>query len=119
MNLCQIYSVVGETGFTCLAAAFYRQVYDDDILGPMYPMDDSEGAEQRLRDFLIYAFGGPPRYVEQRGYPQLPARHAQFRIDRLARDRWMQLMDNALAEPRCRKKANKTSGESLPRWRPF
>ena len=28
------------------------------------------GAEQRLRDFLIYRFGGPQHYIEQRGHPQ-------------------------------------------------
>jgi hemoglobin len=84
-------------GFARLAAAFYRQVYDDDILGPMYPKDDREGAEQRLRDFLIYAYGGPPRYLQQRGHPRMRARHASFRIDQFARARWMQLMNNALA----------------------
>jgi hemoglobin len=98
MNLAQTYSAVGEMGFARLAAAFYSQVYDDDILGPMYPKDDREGAEQRLRDFLIYAYGGPPRYLNQRGHPRMRARHASFRIDQLARDRWMQLMNNALAE---------------------
>ena len=97
MNVSQTYSAVGEMGFTRLAAAFYRQVYDDDILGPMYPKDDREGAEQRLRDFLIYAYGGPPRYLEQRGHPRMRARHASWRIDQVARDRWMQLMNNALA----------------------
>lgn len=97
MNVTQTYSAIGEVGFTRLAAAFYRQVYDDDILGPMYPKDDREGAEQRLRDFLIYSYGGPPRYLQQRGHPRMRARHASFRIDQLARDRWMQLMNNALA----------------------
>ena len=55
-------------------------------------------AEQRLRDFLIGRFGGPQRYVEQRGHPRLRMRHAPFRVNRAARDRWMLLMNNALAE---------------------
>ena len=91
MNEEQIFSVVGEEGFARLVAAFYRQVYNDDILGPMYPEDDREGAEQRLRDFLIYRFGGPQRYIEQRGHPP-------FRINQAARDRWMQLMGKALTD---------------------
>jgi hemoglobin len=91
----EIFSVVGEDGFKRLVAAFYRQVYDDDILGPMYPKDEREGAEQRLRDFLIYRFGGPQRYIEQRGHPRLRARHMPFRINQAARDRWMHLMDQA------------------------
>jgi hemoglobin len=98
MNEEKIFSVVGEEGFTRLVAAFYRQVYNDDILGPMYPEDDREGAEQRLRDFLIYRFGGPQRYIEQRGHPRLRARHMPFRINQAARDRWMQLMGKALTD---------------------
>ncbi len=94
----QIFPLVGEDGFTRLVAAFYRQVYQDDILGPMYPKDDREGSEQRLRDFLIYRFGGPPRYIEQRGHPQLRMRHIPFYINQAARDRWMQLMTQAFAE---------------------
>ena len=64
----------------------------------MYPADDLPGAEQRLRDFLIYRFGGPPLYIEQRGHPRLRMRHAPFPIGQSARDRWVQLMDRALDE---------------------
>jgi hemoglobin len=95
MNEDRIFSLIGEEGFTHLVAAFYSQVYADDILGPMYPKGEREGAEQRLRDFMIYRFGGPQRYIEQRGHPRLRARHFPFQINRAARDRWMQLMNNA------------------------
>ena len=64
----------------------------------MYPPDDLPGAEQRLRDFLIFRTGGPPRYIEQRGHPRLRMRHNPFAIDQRARDRWVELMDAALAE---------------------
>jgi hemoglobin len=93
-----VYSHIGEEGFQRLIAAFYRQVPADDVLSAMYPADDLAGAEQRLRDFLIYRFGGPETYIEQRGHPRLRARHLPFAIDQAARDRWMQLMDNALRE---------------------
>ena len=79
-------------------AAFYQQIPGDDILGPMYPKDDLEGAELRLREFLIQRFGGPDRYSQARGHPRLRMRHAPFPIDQAARDRWMLLMDNALAQ---------------------
>jgi hemoglobin len=94
----EVYTTIGAEGFTRLVAAFYRQVPQDDLLGPMYPEQDYKGAEQRLRDFLIYRFGGPQSYIEQRGHPRLRARHAPFPITRTARDRWMQLMTNALLE---------------------
>jgi hemoglobin len=97
MDETSIYGIIGEEGFTRLVAAFYRQVPEDDILGRMYPRDELAAAEQRLRDFLIYRFGGPQRYIEERGHPRLRARHIPFRIDQAARDRWMQLMDKAFA----------------------
>jgi hemoglobin len=94
----QIYQQIGEEGFARLVAAFYRQVPGDDILGPMYPADDLPGAEERLKDFLVGRFGGPPRYMEQRGHPRLRMRHMPFKLDQHARDRWVQLMDRALDE---------------------
>jgi hemoglobin len=98
MQESDIYRAIGEDGFERLIAAFYRQVPEDDVLGPMYPADDMAGAEQRLRDFLVGRFGGPQRYIEQRGHPRLRARHLPFTIDARARDRWLQLMDRALLE---------------------
>ncbi len=94
----EIYSAIGQQGFERLAAAFYRQVPADDILGPIYPKDDLPGAEQRLRDFLIGRFGGPPVYVEQRGHPRLRVRHAPFSIGHAERDRWVDLMNRAVGE---------------------
>jgi hemoglobin len=93
-----VFAAVGQAGFERLVAAFYSQVPSDDILGPMYPADDIDGAKQRLRDFLIGRFGGPQIYVEQRGHPRLRIRHAPFAIGQNARDRWLQLMTRALNE---------------------
>jgi hemoglobin len=98
MEETSIFPLIGEEGFTRLTAAFYRQVPGDDILSAMYPKEDIAGAEQRLRDFLIYRFGGPEKYIVERGHPRLRARHLPFIIDQAARDRWMQLMDKAFAE---------------------
>jgi hemoglobin len=92
----EIYSLIGEDGFTRLVRAFYEQVPEDDILGRMYPKHDLEGAEHRLREFLIFRFGGPQRYLEQRGHPRLRMRHNPFAIDPAARNRWIELMDSAL-----------------------
>jgi hemoglobin len=98
MNDGEIYAAIGEEGFERLVSAFYRRVPGDSVLGPMYPPDDMAGAEQRLRDFLIGRFGGPQRYIEQRGHPRLRARHMPFAIDDQARARWLELMDAALAD---------------------
>jgi len=95
-----VYNLVGESGISKLVAAFYRRVPQDDILGPMYPPGDLVNAEQRLRDFMVYRLGGSPRYLEQRGHPRLRARHAPFKINQAARDRWMKLMSEAMTETR-------------------
>jgi len=94
----QVYNLIGEEGFRRLIRAFYSQVPGDDILGPMYPPEDLAGAEQRLTDFLIFRFGGPPRYIEERGHPRLRMRHLPFAIGQAARDRWVANMDRALDE---------------------
>ena len=94
----EVYPAVGSEGFSRLVAAFYRQVPGDEILAPLYPADDLEGAEQRLRDFLIYRFGGPQTYIEQRGHPRLRMRHVPFPIGRAARDRWVENMNRALEQ---------------------
>ena len=94
----QVYARIGEDGFARLVRAFYAQVPTDEVLGPMYPPEDLAGAEERLRDFLVGRFGGPPRYLEQRGHPRLRMRHMPFAIDQRARDRWMALMERALQE---------------------
>lgn len=115
----EIYAAIGDDGFRRLIAAFYRQVPNDEILGPMYPASDLSGAEERLRAFLIYRFGGPQTYLEQRGHPRLRMRHAPFAIDQAARDRWVQLMSKAFAEARLPPEAESTLREFLGSFASF
>jgi len=89
---------IGEAGIARVVAAFYRQVPTDDLLGPMYPPHELAEAEARLRDFLIFRFGGSDRYLHQRGHPRLRMRHAPFVVSQAARDRWVMLMDRALTD---------------------
>lgn len=96
--LSDLHPRVGDAPFIRLVDGFYTQVRTDDILGPMYPDDDWDGAHHRLLGFLIQRCGGPDTYARERGHPRLRMRHAPFAIDRTARDRWMQLMNNALPE---------------------
>lgn len=93
-----VYSLIGEAGFRRLVAAFYRRVPQDDLLGLLYPPEDLQGAEDRLRGFLIFRFGGPDNYVQERGHPKLRMRHAPFAINQATRDRWVSLMDEAIRE---------------------
>jgi len=101
----EIYGQVGGEGIGKLVASFYAGVKTDSILGPLYQKamqergePDLQGAEDRLREYLIGRFGGPPTYVEKYGHPRLRARHFPFVIDQNGRDRWMQIMEKALNE---------------------
>jgi hemoglobin len=85
-------------GIAALVAAFYRRMKNDDIVGPMYPPEDWDGSEKRLRDFLLFRLGGDPTYINERGHPRLRMRHQPFRVDIAARDRWLKLMGEAMDE---------------------
>ena len=88
--------VGGEKTFTALVHRFYEGVAADPLLRPLYPEEDLGPAEERLTLFLIQYWGGPTTYGDQRGHPRLRMRHAPFRIDTLARDRWLLHMRDAV-----------------------
>lgn len=91
-------AVGGDEFFRTLVHRFYIQVKEDDLIGPMYPEDDWEGAESRLRWFLTQYWGGPRTYQERRGNPMLRRRHFPFAIGEAEADRWLELMGKAVAE---------------------
>ncbi len=88
----------GEETFRALVAGFYRRVREDEVLAPMYPPEDWEGAEWRLAHFLMQYWGGPTTYSEARGHPMLRARHSPFHVDAEARTRWLTHMRASLDE---------------------
>jgi hemoglobin len=81
--------VGGRPTFEKLVRAFYEGVKDDEVLRPMYPEEDLEGAIQRLTGFLEQYWGGPGTYSEERGHPRLRLRHQPFKVNPDARDRWL------------------------------
>lgn len=88
----------GHQTFVRLIDRFYGGVAEDPVLRPMYPEPDLAGARQRLLMFLEQYWGGPGTYSEQRGHPRLRMRHAGFRINPAARDRWLGHMRVAVTE---------------------
>lgn len=94
-----LYDEVGGTAFfTRLVQGFYDQVKSDDLIGPMYPEDDFDGAQDRLRWFLEQYWGGPRTYQEQRGNPMLRRRHFPFAIGVPEAERWLELMHRSLEQ---------------------
>jgi len=88
----------GEEGIRRMVAAFYKRVRMDDLIGPMYPDEDWEGSEERLAEFMLFRLGASDAYVEKRGHPRLRMRHVNFKIGEAERDRWLELMGDAMEE---------------------
>jgi hemoglobin len=99
MRLDNFYDAVGghET-FARLVHLFYQGVAGDPELRAMYPEEDLGPAEERLRLFLEQYWGGPTTYSDQRGHPRLRMRHAPFKVNPAARDRWLLHMKAAVDE---------------------
>ena len=90
--------VGGHDTFNALVSRFYELVREDEILRPLYPEEDLDAAEVRLRMFLEQYWGGPTTYSEQRGHPRLRMRHAPFAVTPAMRDRWLKHMRDAIEE---------------------
>lgn len=90
--------VGGTETFERLVRNFYGRVQQDEVLAPMYPQQDWEGAIWRLRAFLEQYWGGPTSYSEERGHPRLRLRHQPYQINRDAKERWLTHMNAALDE---------------------
>lgn len=82
-------AIGGHETFVRLVEVFYEGVAADPVLKPMYPEEDLGPAKVRLTMFLEQYWGGPTTYSEQRGHPRLRMRHAPFKVNPDARDRWL------------------------------
>lgn len=90
--------VGGTPTFERIVRIFYQAVREDELLAPMYPEQDWQGAEWRLRTFLEQYWGGPTDYSDQRGHPRLRMRHAAFPVTPRAKEHWLKHMHAALDE---------------------
>jgi hemoglobin len=88
--------VGGAPVFHALVKHFYAGVRTDPVIAPLYPQDDWDGAETRLRSFLEQYWGGPNTYSQERGHPRLRMRHAPFAIGPAQRDAWLTHMRAAV-----------------------
>ncbi|HUL98780.1 MAG TPA: globin, partial [Mycobacterium sp.] len=52
-------AVGGAKTFDAIVSRFYALVREDEILRPLYPEDELDAAEERLRMFLEQYWGGP------------------------------------------------------------
>lgn len=86
----------GHETFATIVKRFYENVRETPDLHALYPLDDMEGAEDRLRWFLEQYWGGPTTYQDNRGHPRLRMRHAPFKVTPTQRDNWLRCMHEAV-----------------------
>lgn len=81
-----------EEGFRKLISDHYDLLKDSDI-SHLFPVEDEEefkAAKKHAADFMIQICGGPQYFNQSRGAPMMGKRHAPFRIDEHARQRWLE-----------------------------
>jgi hemoglobin len=114
-----IYDLLGgDDIFRRLVDVFYSRVEADPILRPMFPENLDEGKEWQFL-FLTQYFGGPTRYIEQRGHPRLRMRHFPFAIDQRAADAWLGHMLAAIDEVGIEEPVRSAMREYFERAAPF
>lgn len=85
-------AIGGHDTFKRIVDVFYDGVARDEVLRPMYPEEELGPAKVRLQTFLEQYWGGPTTYSDERGHPRLRMRHATYKVNPDARDRWVKHM---------------------------
>lgn len=97
-NMRSVYDMIGsDEPFRELVDRFYAKVEADPVLRQVFP-DDLEDGKRWQFLFLLQYFGGPARYMEERGHPRLRMRHFPFEINEEARDHWLDHMLTSIDE---------------------
>ena len=82
----------GAEGMQRLAETFYRYVFDDPLMLPLFH-DLNEDHVGRMALWLGEFFGGPSRHTKQRGgFMTVAAVHEPLSISDAQRDRWINYM---------------------------
>jgi hemoglobin len=82
----------GAETFHRLCNDFYRRVFADPLLTPLFHNPDEDHAG-RLALWLIETFGGPEQYTQVRGgFDVMLASHQGLQISLRQRDRWVEHM---------------------------
>jgi hemoglobin len=114
-----VYEVVGgDETFHKLVDRFYAKIEKDPVVRDMFPEDLEPGKVWQFL-FLTQYFGGPSRYIEQRGHPRLRMRHAPFVIDKRAAEAWLKHMLDSIDEIGIQEPARSAMREYFERAAPF
>ena len=82
----------GEAGLRRLAEAFYRRVFADPVMVPLF-RDPTEDHAGRMALWLTEFFGGPAVHTRQRGgFPTAIQAHSDLDITDTQRQHWIEHM---------------------------
>ena len=94
-----LYKELGEQTIYRLVNRFYDimdSYPDGSVIRALH--QDLSVSREKLFEFLVGRFGGPPLYTQKYGHPMLRARHAPFPIGNRERDQWISCMTRAMNE---------------------
>lgn len=95
----------GDKTYRKLVHYFYQNIQNEPLVSPMYPAEDLQGAEDRLRMFLVQFWGGPTDYSKHRGHPHLRMSHQRFKITPAESKAWLDCMRKAIDRLQAEEKA--------------
>jgi len=91
-----MYEKLGDERLKQLVDNFYDQVFENEIIGPLFANSEPDLVRDKQFCFLTQFLGGPLRYFEKYGNPKMRMRHMPHKIDEKAKDEWLRLMKIAI-----------------------
>lgn len=94
--LINIYTEIGPERLRLLVSYFYKEVFSDQIIGPLFKNSNQQVIEEKQFMFLSQFFGGPNLYTESFGHPKMRMRHLAHPITQEAKNAWLHCMKKAI-----------------------
>jgi len=92
-----IYERLGDENLKLLVDSFYDKVLKDHRISELFQTDMEEVKSKQFM-FLTQFLGGPPRYAEVYGHPQLRMRHLPHKVSMDGAAAWLENMAKAISE---------------------
>ena len=95
----RVIEALGEHGLRQLVAQ-HHALLRQSAIGHLFAQDAAQFAQlvERVADFVVEACGGAAQYTPEHGHTCMRTRHFPFTIDEAAREVWLTLLWQALAD---------------------
>ena len=91
-----MYEKLGDKRLQHLIDEFYDRVFQSEIIRELFNKSEKELIKDKQYCFITQYLGGPLRYFEKYGNPQMRRRHLPHKIDEAAKNEWLKLMKEAI-----------------------